>query len=188
MPPPRNLSIFSLPPELRLDIFSQCTAFTLLQLSHTCRSIYYEINTHPSIYKTSFGYFNSSDEDREFKSIVLDLARRTSPVSPLDCGRAPLCALLISDLSSDREKDQFLERFGPGEEILRLRGVDNLPEWTFDMVPYNTMSCCDTCLRIKPLKSDFLQYYLELEEDENGQRTKSVCYHWNCVGCVAEDW
>ncbi|RPA78348.1 hypothetical protein BJ508DRAFT_329288 [Ascobolus immersus RN42] len=37
--------LLSLPFELRLDIYYQCTAFTLLQLSHTCHFFRSEINS-----------------------------------------------------------------------------------------------------------------------------------------------
>ncbi|RPA81211.1 hypothetical protein BJ508DRAFT_346217 [Ascobolus immersus RN42] len=60
-------TIFSLPTELRLNIYDWCSVFALLQLSHTCKLFYEEINAHPSIYKKAFGYWKELETDTEWK-------------------------------------------------------------------------------------------------------------------------
>ncbi|RPA80413.1 hypothetical protein BJ508DRAFT_362602 [Ascobolus immersus RN42] len=54
--PLRRQSFLKLPTEIRLEIYSHCTAFTLVQLYHTCATLHNEIERYPSIYQTSFGY------------------------------------------------------------------------------------------------------------------------------------
>ncbi|RPA87393.1 hypothetical protein BJ508DRAFT_59285 [Ascobolus immersus RN42] len=46
-------SLLDLPLELRLEIYSFCPAFTLLQLSHSISFFYYEINQYPAILRLS---------------------------------------------------------------------------------------------------------------------------------------
>ncbi|RPA82259.1 hypothetical protein BJ508DRAFT_325790 [Ascobolus immersus RN42] len=48
--------IFHLPLELRLEIYSNCTALSLLQLSHVCTFFRSEINRYPSIIKSTRGF------------------------------------------------------------------------------------------------------------------------------------
>ncbi|RPA75897.1 hypothetical protein BJ508DRAFT_331702 [Ascobolus immersus RN42] len=48
--------LFKLPPELRLEIYSQSSAFTLLQLSHVCRKLRHEINGYPGMISKTYGY------------------------------------------------------------------------------------------------------------------------------------
>ncbi|RPA82839.1 hypothetical protein BJ508DRAFT_325002 [Ascobolus immersus RN42] len=50
-------NFLSLPTELRLEIYTHCTAFTLLQVSHTSRILYHEVNNYPGIVERSFGYW-----------------------------------------------------------------------------------------------------------------------------------
>ncbi|RPA78322.1 hypothetical protein BJ508DRAFT_416570 [Ascobolus immersus RN42] len=50
-----TLHLLTLPPELRLDIYRQCSAFTLLQLSHTCTHLRSEINACPAIIRAAPG-------------------------------------------------------------------------------------------------------------------------------------
>jgi hypothetical protein len=49
-------SILRIPPELRLLIYSHCSAFTLLQLAHTSSLFYAEVNSYPAIVRHAFGY------------------------------------------------------------------------------------------------------------------------------------
>ncbi|RPA77893.1 hypothetical protein BJ508DRAFT_416823 [Ascobolus immersus RN42] len=50
------MSLFTLPREIRFEIYRHTPAFNLLLLSHTCRTIHLEINSNPSIYKAARGY------------------------------------------------------------------------------------------------------------------------------------
>ncbi|RPA84446.1 hypothetical protein BJ508DRAFT_38407 [Ascobolus immersus RN42] len=54
--PPAPARLLLLPPELRLEIYSHCTAFTLLLLSQTCTALRAEINSVPDILLRSYGY------------------------------------------------------------------------------------------------------------------------------------
>ncbi|RPA82528.1 hypothetical protein BJ508DRAFT_325529 [Ascobolus immersus RN42] len=65
MPPP----IFRIPLELRLDIYSFCTAFTLLNLTRTSRLFRTEIFQFPSIYRSSFGFATNPETPDQQLSI-----------------------------------------------------------------------------------------------------------------------
>ncbi|RPA78787.1 hypothetical protein BJ508DRAFT_416378 [Ascobolus immersus RN42] len=52
----QSRSLLELPTEIRLEIYRQCSAFTLLVLSASARSFRTEIHDHPSIYKHAYGY------------------------------------------------------------------------------------------------------------------------------------
>ncbi|RPA87081.1 hypothetical protein BJ508DRAFT_95805 [Ascobolus immersus RN42] len=49
-------TLIRLPLELRLHIYTLCSALELLQVSHTSRFLYEEINNHPSVYENAPGY------------------------------------------------------------------------------------------------------------------------------------
>ncbi|RPA84445.1 hypothetical protein BJ508DRAFT_38405 [Ascobolus immersus RN42] len=53
---PATVSFLSLPTELRLCIFEECTAFTLLRVSQTCTTLRAELNSLPSLLAQSYGY------------------------------------------------------------------------------------------------------------------------------------
>ncbi|RPA78359.1 hypothetical protein BJ508DRAFT_329299 [Ascobolus immersus RN42] len=55
----RNNHLLRLPTELLLEIYGYCSAFTLLQLSHTHPRLYAEINGFPQILQRTFGYGTS---------------------------------------------------------------------------------------------------------------------------------
>ncbi|RPA83354.1 hypothetical protein BJ508DRAFT_413550 [Ascobolus immersus RN42] len=57
--PQQTVAFFRLPVELRLEVYTHCSALTLLQLAHTSTTLYHEINTHPSIVRSSYGYFQN---------------------------------------------------------------------------------------------------------------------------------
>ncbi|RPA84436.1 hypothetical protein BJ508DRAFT_303899 [Ascobolus immersus RN42] len=59
-----------LPVELRLCIYSECSALTLLQLSHTCLRARTEINSIPRILKESYGYLPPSPKRSSSKTIL----------------------------------------------------------------------------------------------------------------------
>ncbi|RPA87065.1 hypothetical protein BJ508DRAFT_410641 [Ascobolus immersus RN42] len=59
--PPQQLSrphFLALPVEIRLEVYGHCSAFTLLQLSNTCRQTRTDLDEHRSVYQKSFGYDN----------------------------------------------------------------------------------------------------------------------------------
>ncbi|RPA70961.1 hypothetical protein BJ508DRAFT_346051, partial [Ascobolus immersus RN42] len=49
--------------ELRLQIYRHCTALSLLQLAHSCSSLYNEVNAHPSIVRGSYGFYQGYSID-----------------------------------------------------------------------------------------------------------------------------
>ncbi|RPA86339.1 hypothetical protein BJ508DRAFT_321998 [Ascobolus immersus RN42] len=51
--------IFRLPLQIRLEVYSQCSAFSLLHFSHTCAQIRHEINSRPALVRSTFGYDDS---------------------------------------------------------------------------------------------------------------------------------
>ncbi|RPA86295.1 hypothetical protein BJ508DRAFT_148871 [Ascobolus immersus RN42] len=68
----RNLVCFlRLPTELRLNIYRYCSAFALLQLSHTSSVLYGEINACVELIRTSYGYLTERQPDNG---------------GPIDCG------------------------------------------------------------------------------------------------------
>ncbi|RPA78246.1 hypothetical protein BJ508DRAFT_156660 [Ascobolus immersus RN42] len=62
--------LLDLPIELRLEIYRHCSAYTILQLSHSSRQLRFEIQSYPQIVGQSFGYFALW-----FKRISRSLAR-----------------------------------------------------------------------------------------------------------------
>ncbi|RPA87075.1 hypothetical protein BJ508DRAFT_95717 [Ascobolus immersus RN42] len=71
--------LLDLPTELRLEIYSQCSALTLLQLSHTCASLNAEINSRPSIFKKAPGYRTNNQHTTTpaLKLKITDIYRAT---------------------------------------------------------------------------------------------------------------
>ncbi|RPA81394.1 hypothetical protein BJ508DRAFT_326517 [Ascobolus immersus RN42] len=51
--------VLNLPSELRLEIYTHCTAYSLLLLSQTCRLVRAEILSSPHIFTKSYGYSSS---------------------------------------------------------------------------------------------------------------------------------
>ncbi|RPA78340.1 hypothetical protein BJ508DRAFT_363890 [Ascobolus immersus RN42] len=62
----RSFPLFTLPLEIRLEIYSHCAAYSLLNLYNTNLTIRAELNDHPAIITSSYGY----------------IPRRTSPAAP----------------------------------------------------------------------------------------------------------
>ncbi|RPA78377.1 hypothetical protein BJ508DRAFT_329319 [Ascobolus immersus RN42] len=54
-----TVHLLSLPLELRLEIYRQCTAFTLLNLSHANTRLRNEVNNEPAIFTSAYGYYTS---------------------------------------------------------------------------------------------------------------------------------
>ncbi|RPA78367.1 hypothetical protein BJ508DRAFT_329309 [Ascobolus immersus RN42] len=55
-PTPPKHPFHTLPVDLRLEIYSHCSTFTLLQLLHSSRPLFTDLTTYPSILRTSFGF------------------------------------------------------------------------------------------------------------------------------------
>ncbi|RPA82550.1 hypothetical protein BJ508DRAFT_325293 [Ascobolus immersus RN42] len=64
-PLPSGPTLTALPTELRLEIYTHLSAFSLLNLSHASRHLYREINSSPKIYKKSPGYFGPAPPKSE---------------------------------------------------------------------------------------------------------------------------
>src|SRR5690606_7773483 len=75
--PCSSFPLYNLPVELRLEVYSHCTAFTLLQLTHTSSLLRSEIRAHPSIIKNSYGYLSS-------RFVEKGLSRRRFRKEPLE--------------------------------------------------------------------------------------------------------
>ncbi|RPA72207.1 hypothetical protein BJ508DRAFT_335284 [Ascobolus immersus RN42] len=56
---PWTFPFFHLPTELRVEIYSYCTIYTLLQLSHTSTRLRNEINGLPKLLQAAYGYKSS---------------------------------------------------------------------------------------------------------------------------------
>ncbi|RPA86044.1 hypothetical protein BJ508DRAFT_373209 [Ascobolus immersus RN42] len=56
--PKQTSRFFALTPEIRLEIYYHCTVLDLLILTHTCRAIYFDINTRENLLLSSAGYDN----------------------------------------------------------------------------------------------------------------------------------
>ncbi|RPA80414.1 hypothetical protein BJ508DRAFT_362603 [Ascobolus immersus RN42] len=80
-------SLLEVPIELRFEIYSHCSTFTLLQLSQTSRTLYYEIQQRPTIFKATFGYRPNNNADLP----------------------AVLCTMRVSYLESWEEVELFLK-------------------------------------------------------------------------------
>ncbi|RPA81213.1 hypothetical protein BJ508DRAFT_326598 [Ascobolus immersus RN42] len=72
---PSSLQFLTLPTEIRLEVFTHCSAFTLLHLSHSSSQLYYEINKHASIINRSYGYCHSDPTKHRNKLNINDIAR-----------------------------------------------------------------------------------------------------------------
>ncbi|RPA82526.1 hypothetical protein BJ508DRAFT_325526 [Ascobolus immersus RN42] len=68
-------ALFQLPTELRLEIFSHCTAFNLLNLTRTSSSLRTEILHFPSIYRTSYGFNTASPKAAQLTIHTIDRVR-----------------------------------------------------------------------------------------------------------------
>ncbi|RPA86455.1 hypothetical protein BJ508DRAFT_134015 [Ascobolus immersus RN42] len=199
----------SLPLELRLDIYSQCNAFTLLMVSHTCLTTYLEINTRPSIHRSSQGvqiYRGTRNRGRAatstgrwssiYNQIYLRRAKRKireacadSPFrkyrSPGKMQQIPLCVPLIDSLSTHRERLLFIKLYGVGGCGLAL-GAD----------PFG---CCDVCFEVDGMEKMFDdEYFGGVRDWENGdQHWCNMCLenysgrdkrqrHCDCQSCVED--
>ncbi|RPA78349.1 hypothetical protein BJ508DRAFT_329289 [Ascobolus immersus RN42] len=107
---PKTSHLLRVPVEIRLEleVFAQCTAFALLQLSHSSRELYVEINAYPSIYKQCFGYTAFTKELQKY--FVLPQGIRTT--HPLCKGiQVPLSIHVLRRVSCLQERTLFITRF-----------------------------------------------------------------------------
>ncbi|RPA86294.1 hypothetical protein BJ508DRAFT_302194 [Ascobolus immersus RN42] len=70
-----DIRFLSLPIEIRLEVYSRCPIFSLLQLSHTSSQLHQEINDYPSIFRSAFG-INPSQELKEARTLSVNLVQR----------------------------------------------------------------------------------------------------------------
>ncbi|RPA78372.1 hypothetical protein BJ508DRAFT_329314 [Ascobolus immersus RN42] len=136
MPPShQTFRLFDLPPELRLDIYRQCSAFTLLQLSHSHPHFRTEINANPSVYKTAFGFLPSRTLTPTLKLLLMPQREypkyqwriRNAKKEGTEAGET-LSLYMVERVQDLEERKMFLELYGG-----RHPGV----------------KCCETCLRIR---------------------------------------
>ncbi|RPA82847.1 hypothetical protein BJ508DRAFT_325013 [Ascobolus immersus RN42] len=123
---PQFRKLLSLPVELRLEIYSQCTAFSLLQLSHTCSALHHEINKYPAIIKNTYGYwdpkaYESRSTDSSYERWRRASAHHKRPVE-YEAGFAGMAfnLHLVSWLRDEEEYILFLRqaRSWRGPEVL----------------------------------------------------------------------
>ncbi|RPA78357.1 hypothetical protein BJ508DRAFT_329298 [Ascobolus immersus RN42] len=121
-------SLLSLPTELLLEIYGHCSAFTLLQLSHTHPRLYAEINDSPKILNKAYGYSEKSlDNSRRsvFPDAQARLWQRTylkpqPPVRRKDNSIALLTIFHIYRICSQNAEEQALFQ----RRYRRLRDFD----------------------------------------------------------------
>ncbi|RPA78353.1 hypothetical protein BJ508DRAFT_329294 [Ascobolus immersus RN42] len=127
---------YTLPVELRLEIYSHCTAFTLIMLSHFCRRLYLEINKYPSVYTHCYGY----TKPKPFRYTYAFLHNPTPKHPLLRKPHVPLSSDFLSRLSSPTERDLFLSLF-PARKTTRPPDRYPYPSWMVRTI-------CHKCLRI----------------------------------------
>ncbi|RPA88049.1 hypothetical protein BJ508DRAFT_356821 [Ascobolus immersus RN42] len=108
-------NILTLPYEIRLAIYHQSTALSLLLLSHTCRQTYIEINTNPQTYLHApdcvvrnfdkyDDIFEVEDSQGEFLATV---QAEKLPRVLLPSVRLKLCIGLIENVKEHRDRHLF---------------------------------------------------------------------------------
>ncbi|RPA78371.1 hypothetical protein BJ508DRAFT_329313 [Ascobolus immersus RN42] len=164
----QHVAFFRLPLELRLDIYECCSAFTLLQLSHTHPYLRTEINNHPSIYKSAFGY----------------LPRMTAPAAverylhPIRHLGKPWKIRNASDLSySSEEHENFKISMIIAVADEKERYLFNrqfCPSFPYHSDAPDRARCCWKCFRIWLTPNEAVlvdtrpSSYLPVEDDEAG--------------------
>ncbi|RPA81217.1 hypothetical protein BJ508DRAFT_326602 [Ascobolus immersus RN42] len=63
-------TLLNLPVEIRLEIYTQSSTFSLLHLSHTCNHLYNEINAYPSILSNCLGFASNDRITRNLRSFA----------------------------------------------------------------------------------------------------------------------
>ncbi|RPA80962.1 hypothetical protein BJ508DRAFT_326810 [Ascobolus immersus RN42] len=131
-----TFELFDLPAELRLEIYDLCSAFSLLILTHVCRSFRYEILSRPKIYANSDGYAEAHKE-RAMKSNL-----RVRKLEPLVHGNALLMKYI--DHISDPKERAYAEKLM--ENHIRGRNGDRLVFSSLGTCP-SRFKCWSVCGR-----------------------------------------
>ncbi|RPA78234.1 hypothetical protein BJ508DRAFT_416593 [Ascobolus immersus RN42] len=111
--PHSHFRLFDLPPELRLAIYTQCTALALLQLAHTSSPLHSEINANPAIFNTLWGY-------RKNYSLPNPTFRRYR-IHPMPEELQEAHWKMFAYLSADKPKREVIR--SPGLSILDIEKV-----------------------------------------------------------------
>ncbi|RPA80966.1 hypothetical protein BJ508DRAFT_326815 [Ascobolus immersus RN42] len=104
-----------LPLELRLEVYDQCTAFSLLQLSQTSRSVREEILARPIVYSSTEGYYEQSRQyliSLERRALASPNTESTRVTQLLSSERRLLTLSDISHVTSEEEKDLVYRWYG----------------------------------------------------------------------------
>ncbi|RPA72197.1 hypothetical protein BJ508DRAFT_419586 [Ascobolus immersus RN42] len=152
----REPPLLLLPTEIRLEIYSNCTAFTLLQLSHTSTELHREINAYPGLIGKTYGYI--CPEVYDYRSLA--------EIRSID--RSPLCFNInfIGSLLGSREVKLFNNQYLPlqGLTYVDIDPQDAVLDGKTKKLARLTWHVCKRCKIIKP--SDmFAGKGLMMEED-----------------------
>ncbi|RPA73970.1 hypothetical protein BJ508DRAFT_333547 [Ascobolus immersus RN42] len=124
----------ALPFELRLDVYTWCSPVSILTLTHTCTSLYIEINTRKSLVRSS--------SNQNFWNSLPSIYMEANADHPILSGRGrrviPLTIFLIANLRVD-DTDAALFNSLYGSKSEELVGIAK--GWW----------CCDLCFEIKTL-------------------------------------
>ncbi|RPA86043.1 hypothetical protein BJ508DRAFT_373208 [Ascobolus immersus RN42] len=161
--------IFTIPSELRSEIYSYCSPLTLLIMTHTCHLFYTEINNHRSLLKSIIHKFpqkNASvshwDEPNAIAKFDVNPDKPTSHdphAVGLPTGMLPLSIPLLNHFDClspgypDYEDSLFVRVYGAPR--------DAITGW----------SCCLRCRLAK------VKFYLDYEhEAHNWKRGDPICH------------
>ncbi|RPA81215.1 hypothetical protein BJ508DRAFT_326600 [Ascobolus immersus RN42] len=92
--------VLSLPVEIRLEIYSNCSTFSLLQLSHASSHFYTEINNYPNIIKNTEGYYTQHENALGGRIITFEEYARISVGHKLNVN-------MVYTLTDDEEWECF---------------------------------------------------------------------------------
>ncbi|RPA78360.1 hypothetical protein BJ508DRAFT_329300 [Ascobolus immersus RN42] len=176
-PPPRpryGSNLFSLPIELRLEIYCYFSAFTLLQLLITHPRLHAEINAHPAIFKNAFGYFPCENDDGHNKQKLSGAMNFPPPwllpfsdVTLVRDGGFTFNVCCIREFPNWAAYVQFREAYGPFPNCFDLGGGLQIRE---------VCTLCGSLVWTLDSKGRNGTIEIEIEEYE-GQRL------FNCAAC-----
>ncbi|RPA73959.1 hypothetical protein BJ508DRAFT_333536 [Ascobolus immersus RN42] len=129
--------IFSLPVELRLDIYDHCTILSLFILTHTCRSLYNEINTRKSLVRQAEDYDKYATNPWVTNNLIHHpmLPEGKVPLTiPIMSYRDKLSDFVLWRESSWKEVDVFNATYGL-EDVSSWRCCLQLPDSRFLRLP-----------------------------------------------------
>ncbi|RPA78327.1 hypothetical protein BJ508DRAFT_329264 [Ascobolus immersus RN42] len=159
-----------LPLEIRLDIYTICSAFTLLQLFQSCRKIRQELISYPSIIHNSFGY---------------------NPVGPIHKSKPPRLTLaaIAAIPPSSLAKLQLYMRF---YHIDHLISSKNFQSFTLHRIIHRTninvyiskrRLVCAKCGLLR-LATEFYRAFAGQVVLRNSTERKCVMHYEMCNRCV----